>query len=104
MSTSSGRKREKIFCRAFYVEGKLPAQIRDISKGGFKLTFFTDPGLRPEQTIQVRIIPEENGEITPFTVEAVVRWLENDPHAYNVGLAVSGNSDKENGYEALLLD
>lgn len=104
MSTPFGRKREKTFCRAFYVEAKLPAQIRDISKGGFKLTFFTDPKLSLDQNIQVRIIPEQNGESSPFTVEAVVRWLENDSHVFNAGLEIFGSEQNSNRYAALLLD
>jgi hypothetical protein len=76
--SDEGRRenRTRTHAKVLVLEGAIPGWLRDLSPRGCKVSLLK-PAAAGER-VSLRILPAEESDIPPFTVEMEVRWSRED--------------------------
>lgn len=106
MSSSDKRRapREKCYAKALFVDDEAPGYVRDISTAGVRVDRLGRPNTSPGQWRTIRVLPEEETGIPPFSLRMQVRWVRREGLFYAIGASVHSPEDAAAAaaYHALL--
>jgi hypothetical protein len=106
MSGSDKRRspREKCYAKALFVDDEAPSYVRDISEAGVRVDKLGRDDTAPGQWRTIRVLPEEETEIPPFSLRMQVRWVRKEGLFYAIGASVHPPEDPSaaKAYRALL--
>ncbi len=80
-------KRDTCFIRAF-ANGHT-GQIRDINTRGMKVALFGHPLIGKGDSINIKVVPDEETGLEPFYVRGRVMWVKGERRLVNFGIHYS---------------
>jgi len=97
--------RNRTYAKVQIEDGGVLGYLRDLSRGGCRLSLLAPPELAEGRELTVRVIPAPESGVSPFALAVGVRWTRESPPYLLVGGTTRplGGDDAESALERLLL-
>jgi hypothetical protein len=87
--------RSKAYAKVLLEGSGTLGYLRDLSKEGCQLAFIGNPSVERGAVVSVEVLPAEEMEIPPFSMDVQIMWTRNDPVYYLAGGLISSTQDEQ---------
>jgi hypothetical protein len=87
--------RNKAYAKVLLEGSGTLGYLRDLSREGCQLAFIGNPSVDKGAVVSLEVLPAEEMEIPPFSMDVRIMWTRNDPVYYLAGGLINSTQDEE---------